>query len=134
MSKRVVLSCWLLATSLAFAYDKQQSWLKLQSPHFLIMTDGSEQARHAAGQFERMRLVFHTQFPEMPVDPDVPIVVIATKNEKDFRALEPQDYLGKGKLQLAGLFCEQPTRTIFCCALTRKATIPMRLCTTNTPT
>jgi tetratricopeptide (TPR) repeat protein len=109
MCKRVV---WLLffAVTLSFARDKQ-NWLKVQSPHFLIVTDGSEkQGRHVADQFERMRIVFHQNFPNLEIDPASPIIVIATKDEKDFRALEPQDYLGKGKLELAGLFLRAPDK------------------------
>jgi tetratricopeptide (TPR) repeat protein len=102
--KRVVLFL-LFAVVLSAATDKRQNWLKVQSPHFLVITNGSEkQGRHAADQLERMRMVFHLQFPAMHVDPASPIVVIAVKEEKDFRTLEPADYLGKGKLQLAGLF------------------------------
>ena len=104
MRKSAILFLWFLST-LTLARDKQQNWLKVQSPHFLVITNGSEkQGRHAADQFERMRLVFHTQFPSMHVDPASPIVVIATKEDEDFRALEPTDYLKKGSLQLAGLF------------------------------
>lgn len=105
MWKRAVLLFLPLATVFTSARDKQQNWIEVQSPHFLVITNGSEkQARHAAGQFERMRMVFHLQFPEMHVDPPSPIIAIAVKDEKDFRALEPADYLGKGQLKLAGLF------------------------------
>src|SRR5579872_4115012 len=110
MYKRAVLFL-LFAITLAVARDKPQNWLRVQSPHFLVLTNGSEkQGRHAADQFERMRMVFHAQFPQMHVDPAAPIVVIATKDEKDFRTLEPQEYLGKGKLQLAGLFLRAPDK------------------------
>lgn len=105
MCKRAVFWFLLLATSFALARDKQQNWIEVQSPHFRVVTNGSEkQGRHIADQFERMRAVFQKAFPDLKVDPAAPIIAIALKDEKDFRALEPADYLGKGKLQLAGLF------------------------------
>jgi tetratricopeptide (TPR) repeat protein len=111
MKARICLPILLLAATFSLARDKPQNWLQVQSPHFLVITNGNEkQARHAADQFESMRLVFHIQFPNMHVDPASPIVVIALKDEKDFRALEPEDYLGKGKLQLAGLFLRAPDK------------------------
>jgi tetratricopeptide (TPR) repeat protein len=111
MRKSIFLLLPLYIAAFSFARDKPQTWLQVQSPHFVVISNGSEkQARHAADQFERMRMVFHAQFPQMHVDPAAPIVVIATKDEKDFRTLEPQEYLGKGKLQLAGLFLRAPNK------------------------
>lgn len=93
------------------AAEKQENWLQVQSPHFIVVTNSNEkQARHLADQFERMRSVFHTAFPKLPIDPNAPIVVIAVKDEKDFRALEPEAYLAKGSLKLAGLFLRAPER------------------------
>jgi Flp pilus assembly protein TadD len=105
MAKRLLLLAILLLTPLAPARDKPENWLQVTSPHFVIITNSNEkQARHVADQFERMRAVFHKLFPRLQIDPDAPIVVLAIKDEKDFRALEPADYLGKGQLKLGGLF------------------------------
>src|SRR5579871_711294 len=93
---------------LAFAvslYAKTESWIQVQSQHFIVITPASEKdGRHVADQLERMRDVFHTAFPKAEVDPPSPIVVIAVENEKDFKALEPAAYLAKGSLQLGGVF------------------------------
>lgn len=98
-------------TVVASAGNKPENWLQVSSQHFTVFSDASEkQARHIADQFERMRLLFHTAFPKMKVDPAVPIVVIAVKDNKDFRALEPEAYLAKGQLQLAGLFLRAPDK------------------------
>ncbi len=105
MSARILLLFVTVSTVLAFPRDKPETWLQVQSPHFLVITEGNEkQGRHVADQFERMRSVFQNAFPGLEVDPGAPILVLATKDQKSFRALEPQDYLGKGKLQLGGLF------------------------------
>jgi len=111
MSKRVLWLIPLLAVVTASGRDKAENWLEVGSQHFIVITNGNEkQGRHIADQFERMRAVFHVAFPKMQVDPGSPIVVIALKNEKDFRALEPEAYLGKGQLQLAGLFLRAPDK------------------------
>ena len=95
----------------ASAGDKPPSWLQVSSPHFTVFSNASEkQARHIADQFERMRLLFQAGFPKLNVDPAVPIVVIAVKDNKDFRTLEPEAYLAKGQLQLAGLFLRAPDK------------------------
>jgi tetratricopeptide (TPR) repeat protein len=46
---------------------------------------------------------FQTLFPNLSVE-TAPIVVFAAKNEKVFQAFEPEAYLGKGQLRLAGYF------------------------------
>src|SRR5215469_5101580 len=104
MCKRF-LRLLLLFTTLATARDKVEPWIEVRSPHFIVATTANEkQARRIADQFERMRSLFHALFPNLKIDPSSPIIVIAVKDEKDFRALEPQEYLAKGSLQLGGLF------------------------------
>ena len=81
------------------------TWLEVQSQHFTLITNASEkQGIHVLDQFERMRWIFQTLFPGANVDPTAPILVIAAKNKKDFAALEPEAYLTKGQMSLAGIF------------------------------
>jgi Tfp pilus assembly protein PilF len=81
------------------------TWVEIQSPHFSLIADANEkQGVHVLDQFERMRWVFQTLFPGTNVDPAAPIIVIAARNKKDFESLEPQAYLAKGQISLAGLF------------------------------
>jgi tetratricopeptide (TPR) repeat protein len=115
MSSRTYICLVLLAISFfalfATARDKQEDWLEVRSSHFVVVTNSNEkQARHVADQFERMRSVFHTLFPKLRIDPDSPIVVLAIKDEKNFRALEPAAYLAKGQLKLGGLFLRGPDK------------------------
>jgi tetratricopeptide (TPR) repeat protein len=105
MSRRILLLFLFLASPLAPARDKPQSWVQISSPHFVVVTNASEkQGRRVADQFERMRSVFHAAFPKAQVDPGAPIIVLAIRDAKDFRALEPEAYLAKGSLKLGGLF------------------------------
>jgi len=108
MIPRYVVLALLLTTILpAFARDKQENWIQVTSPHFVVATDGNDkQAREVADQFERMRSVFHAYLPKLKMDSGGRIIVIAVKGEKDFRTLEPKDYLSRGSLKLGGLFLQ----------------------------
>lgn len=111
MPRRILLLVPLLATALASGHDKPENWLQVRSQHFIVATNSNEkQGRRIADQFERMRWVFHRLMPKVQDDPGSPIVVLAVKDEKDFRALEPESYLAKGQLKLGGLFLRAPDR------------------------
>jgi Flp pilus assembly protein TadD len=111
MSKRFFLLLPLLAAVLAPARDKPENWTEVRSPHFTVVTNSNEkQGRRIADQFERMRSVFHAAFPNLQIDPGSPLVVLAIKDEKDFKALEPEAYLAKGSLRLGGLFLRSPDK------------------------
>ncbi|MBA3915135.1 MAG: DUF1570 domain-containing protein [Acidobacteriales bacterium] len=101
----------LLAAVFSWARDMQQPWVQVSSRHFTIICQGNEkQARRIGDQLERMRLVFKTTFPNLQVDPSAPVVVIVVKDQKAFRALEPDDYLVKGGLELTGSFLRAPEK------------------------
>jgi Flp pilus assembly protein TadD len=111
MSKRFFLLVPLLAVALASARDKAENWTEVRTPHFTVVTNSNEkQGLRVADQFERMRSVFHVAFPKLQMDPGSPIVVLAIKDEKDFKALEPEAYLTKGSLKLGGLFLRAPDK------------------------
>jgi len=111
MRKRVVLVLLLFAAVVGMARDKTENWLEVRSQHFTVVTNANEKAgRRIADQFERMRSVFHVAFPRVSIDNGSPIIVLAIKDENDFRALEPQAYLAKGQLKLGGLFLRAPDK------------------------
>ena len=111
MPKRLLLFTLMLVAELAVGRDKPENWIEVRSPHFVVATDSNEkQGRRIADQFERMRSVFHAAFPKLQIDPGAPIVVLAVKDEKGFRALEPEAYLAKGSLKLGGLFLRGPDK------------------------
>lgn len=100
-----------LGALLSEARGKTENWIEVRSQHFIIATNSSEkQGRHVADQFERMRSVFHRAFPKLHGDSGSPIVVLAIKDERDFRALEPEAYLAKGQIKLGGLFLRAPDK------------------------
>ena len=57
-----------------------------------------------------MRTVFHILMPSASDDAAAPITVVALKDRTSFRTLEPEAYLGKGMLDLAGLFLRAPDK------------------------
>jgi tetratricopeptide (TPR) repeat protein len=106
-----LLLLFIVSGAFAVARENGDGWLEVRSPNFVVLTDASEkQARHVAGQFERMRNVFHTAFPKASVDSSSPIVVLALRDKKGFQALEPESYLAKGQMDLAGLFLRAPEK------------------------
>jgi tetratricopeptide (TPR) repeat protein len=111
MWKRALLLLPLFVVALASARDNPQTWLEVRTQHFTIVTNSNEKTgRRIADQFERMRAVFHIAFPHLTIDTGSPIIVLAVKDDKEFRALEPQSYLAKGQLTLDGLFLRAPDK------------------------
>src|SRR5579862_3253032 len=112
MLRRALVLALLLAGPAALARDKNESWIQITSPHFVVVTNSSEkQGRRIADQFERMRSLFHALFPKSQMDATgAPIIVLAMNDDKDFRALEPPEYMVKGSLKLGGLFLEAPDK------------------------
>ena len=111
MCRRLFLLAALFSPLLAPARDKPENWVEVRSPHFSVICNANQkEARRVADQFERMRAVFHTLFPKIQIDTLGSITVLAIKDDKDFRALEPAEYLAKGQLKLGGLFLRGPDK------------------------
>jgi len=105
MPRVFAVFCFFWAAVSNLAWASPDAWFQVSSPHFTVITDSSDkQGRHVLDQLERMRWVFQTLFPKFKVDPPLPIVVIAVKNQHGFQSLEPSAYLARGQLTLAGLF------------------------------
>src|SRR5713226_1894557 len=103
------LMALLLAASLApprlRAADKPETWVEVRSPHFTVVSNGSEkQARRLADQFEQIRAVFQKSLNNIRVDPGQPIIILAAKNENTMKALLPKFWETKGHMHPAGIF------------------------------
>lgn len=108
---RVLSAMLIFATATAAVGATPERWVEARSTHFVVLTDaGEKEARRVAGQFERMHMVFHTLLPTKGDDADPPIVVIAVKDRKGMQALEPVEYLGKDRVDLAGFFLRAPDK------------------------
>jgi Tfp pilus assembly protein PilF len=111
MQRTIALLLLFAGTFSASARDSAEHWFEVQSQHFVVITDSNEkQARRVASQFERMRSVFHLLMPNAADSPGSPIIVLALKDKKDLQTLEPEAYLAKGQLDLAGWFMRAPDK------------------------
>jgi Tfp pilus assembly protein PilF len=80
-------------------------WVEARSAHFVVLTNSSQKdAVRVASQFERMRMVFRALLPATDDDSSAPIMVLAVKDRKSLQTLEPQAYLAKNQMDLAGFF------------------------------
>jgi len=105
MSRQVLFLMIAFACTCCDLLASEQSPLEVTSAHFTVTTDANEkEARRILDNFERMRWVFQTLFPKTNVDPSSPILVIAMKDRKSLQAIEPEAYLTKGQVDVAGLF------------------------------
>lgn len=110
MRRRVTFLLCLLA-AVPFAEGQGDVWLQVSTPHFQIVSNANEaEARRAAHQFESMRSVFQKVFPDADLDTTAPMLVLAVQDKQHLQALEPLAYLGKGQLNLVGLFLPYPEK------------------------
>jgi tetratricopeptide (TPR) repeat protein len=111
MRRTIALLVLLAGTLSASARDSVDHWFEVRTQHFVVLTDTNEkQGIRVAAQFERMRSVFHLLMPTASDTAGSPIIVLALKDRKAFQALEPEAYLAKGQLDLAGFFMRAPDK------------------------
>jgi len=92
----------LFACLLASAGETK--WTEVSSPHFRVLSDGSDRdARRVAREFEQMRAVFSTSFPNLRLDSGAPLLVLAPRDESSAKTLSPQYWKQKG-VKPAGYF------------------------------
>jgi len=98
------LALFLLTFHLgAEAGDKP--WVEIRSAHFRVLSDSSERnARHVAREFEQMRWVFATSFPNFRLDSGTPLVILAAQDGTSLKALLRESWQERGTMQTAGLF------------------------------
>ena len=97
------LVCLVVVPTIA-ARAGEKPWLEVRSPHFRVLTNGSQgDARHVAREFEQMRYVFATRFPNFRLESGAPLLVFAARDEETAKSLEPNLWKMKGA-KPAGLF------------------------------
>jgi Tfp pilus assembly protein PilF len=125
MRRTLVFLFLLVGTLSASARDSATHWFEVRSEHFLVLTDTNEkQARRVASQFERMRSLFHLLIPAASDSAGSPVIVLALKDRKALQALEPEAYLAKGQLDLAGWFMRAPDKNYILLRLDAQGTHP----------
>jgi tetratricopeptide (TPR) repeat protein len=108
MRKLIASSCRLLAyvsACIAFLHSSTssaQTWREIQSPHFRVVTDGSDKdGRDVAKEFEQMRSIFSTLFKNPVLDTGAPLLIVAV-HEPGLQALAPVFWNQRDKI--AGQF------------------------------
>lgn len=88
------------------AAGKPEAWVEVTTPHFsVISNDGERSARRIADQFEQIRVLYSRALPRnLRLDPGIPIVIIAVKNEKSLSQMVPEYWAEKGHTHPAGIF------------------------------
>jgi tetratricopeptide (TPR) repeat protein len=101
----VVLVIVFLLLSAADAFAGEKPWLEVDSPHFRVLTNGNvSDARHVAHEFEQLRYVFATEFPNFRLESGAPLLVFAARDEATAKSLEPQPWKLKNAAKPAGVF------------------------------
>lgn len=102
-SRRRLLTCFIAClVFLQTCRTSAQTWREIQSPHFRVITEGSERdGQDVAKEFEQMRSVFAVRFPNANLDTGAPLLIMAVR-EPGLQALGPA--LWKNHERVAGEF------------------------------
>jgi len=99
-----ILCIGILACGMTFA-AAENPWVEVRSPNFIIISDAPvKQAQRTAGKFEQFRIVIQTALPKLRVDPGIPLIVYAARDNNSFKSLLPNDRQQKGMSRPAGIF------------------------------
>ena len=100
---RLPLACLIVCLALLqTSKSLAQTWREVQSPHFRVVTDGSERdGRDVAKEFEQMRYVFALRFKNAALETGAPLLVVAVR-EPGLHALAP--IFWKQRDKVAGQF------------------------------
>ncbi len=80
-------------------------WVEARTAHFVVYSDaGDKEAVQVARQFERLRAALAELLPKARLDPGVPILIFATRNESSLKHLLPAFWETKGSVQPVGFF------------------------------
>lgn len=80
-------------------------WVEVRTAHFTVYSDaGDKEAARVARQFERLRAALGEHLPKARLDPGVPILIFAAKNESRLKELLPEFWEKKDSVRPAGIF------------------------------
>src|SRR5579864_9551915 len=85
--------------------ENRPAWIELRSPNFIVVTNANErQARRTAYQFEMIRAVFRDFFGQTGSSQELPITIVAAKDENTLKTLLPEFWARKGSVHPAGIY------------------------------
>jgi TPR repeat protein len=80
-------------------------WVEVRSEHFTVLSDaGEKEAGKVARQFERFRVALAEILPKARLDPGIPVLIFAARNERSFRELLPEFWEKKDTVHPTGFF------------------------------
>jgi tetratricopeptide (TPR) repeat protein len=89
----------------SFCVAAEEVWVEAKSPNFTVISNGSlKKARSIAKTLEQFRAVFQTGMPQIKIDAESSLIVVAVQDAKSMKALLPKERLQKGELLPAGIF------------------------------
>jgi Flp pilus assembly protein TadD len=89
----------------ARAEERVNTWVEVRSPHFVVSSDaGESEARSVAEQFEQVRVMVHSSFATLRLDPGQPTAVIAARDEGTMKLLLAEDWETAGHVHPTGLY------------------------------
>ncbi len=93
----------LIAAACAAHAATPEEWIRIQTPHFTVITDaGEKRGREVAQQFEAMRALFDSVLVGNHMRTSMPVHVFAFRNTREMRANSP---LWHGRpIELSGFF------------------------------
>jgi tetratricopeptide (TPR) repeat protein len=106
LSSAIALSAGTAVCSVPAPPEKPDIWVEVQTPHFIVASnDGEKTARGVADQFEQIRFLYSKALNRgLRLDPGIPILIFAVKNEKALSQLIPEYWVQEGHTHPAGLF------------------------------
>jgi tetratricopeptide (TPR) repeat protein len=108
---RIGWAVFLVGLTVIPAQAEQKIWLEARSPHFRVLSDGTEaEARSVARQFEKIRVAFATALPTLHLDSPAPLLILALRNESSAKALLP-DLWKRQEVKPGGFFASGSERS-----------------------
>ncbi len=102
--RKIVALIFCAALPASAASARQEQWIEVRSPHFVIISNASEErALQIAIRFEQIREVFRQSVTFASTAPSPVITVFAVKDEDSLRQLLPE-YWEKGRAHSTGVF------------------------------
>jgi hypothetical protein len=112
---RVSCIAAFMLSGASFSAAKHDSWIEVQTPHFVIVTDAGEQkGRATAIQFERIHAFFQQSLAVATKRPSPSVTIFAVKNADAMRKLLPEYFAGgffsPYRVHPAGVFFHNQSR------------------------
>lgn len=122
--RSILIPLLLIANIGLTAAAADDKWREIKSPNFTVYTnDSDKRGREVALRFEQMRKVFGTLILRDKVNINVPLVIIAFKDNRGLKSVAP---LWKGKpIDLAGLYLSGEDKHFIALDLSSEAGYPV---------